>query len=185
MLRLFVYGSLKRGQRYHRRYCRGAISVQEGIVRGRLYELPSGFPVLEVPAADILAPGTADPLADVATQARLASQVTDATAIRPLGPHCGSWGYVRGEILTFADPAARLRALDRFEEFSPGRPSPYRRVLVPAYAGPRCILAWTYVEGTGRRPAGRWLPAGVWPAASPTARTGARHRLAGLIAPKV
>ena len=37
------------------------------MVRGRLYEMPSGIPVLEVPETDILAHGTADPLADVAT----------------------------------------------------------------------------------------------------------------------
>ena len=63
----FVYGTLKRGYWNHERFCRGLLSVEEAVVRGRLYELPSGIPVLEVPEADVLAHGTADPLADVAT----------------------------------------------------------------------------------------------------------------------
>ena len=74
LLRLFVYGTLKRGCWNHERFCRGVLSVEEAVVRGRLYELPSGIPVLEVPEADVLAHGTADPLADVATQARLAAE---------------------------------------------------------------------------------------------------------------
>ena len=73
-LRLFVYGTLKQGYWNHERFCRGVLSVEEAVVRGRLYELPSGIPVLEVPEADVLAYGTADPLADVATQARLAAE---------------------------------------------------------------------------------------------------------------
>ena len=67
LLRLFVYGTLKRGCWNHERFCRGVLSVEEAVVRGRLYELPSGIPVLEVPEADVLAHGTANPLADVAT----------------------------------------------------------------------------------------------------------------------
>jgi hypothetical protein len=70
MLRLFVYGTLKRGLWNHDRFCRGVLDIQEAMVRGRLYEMPSGIPVLQVPEPDILAHGTADPLADVAAQAR-------------------------------------------------------------------------------------------------------------------
>ncbi|MBW1987856.1 MAG: gamma-glutamylcyclotransferase, partial [Deltaproteobacteria bacterium] len=43
---LFVYGTLKRGCWNHERFCRGVLSVEEAVVRGRLYELPSGIPVL-------------------------------------------------------------------------------------------------------------------------------------------
>jgi hypothetical protein len=64
-LRLFVYGTLKQGYWNHERFCRGVLSVEEAVVRGRLYELPSGIPVLEVPEADVLAHGTADPLASL------------------------------------------------------------------------------------------------------------------------
>ncbi len=39
------------------------------MVRGRLFETSSGIPVLEVPEEDVIAIGTTDPLADVATQA--------------------------------------------------------------------------------------------------------------------
>ena len=70
LLRLFVYGTLKRGYWNHERFWRGVLSVEEAVVRGLLYELPSGIPVLEVPEADVLAHGTAD----VATQARPAAE---------------------------------------------------------------------------------------------------------------
>jgi len=61
--------------RSRQRRDRGVLDVQEAVVRGRLYEIPSGIPVLEVPETDILAHGTADPLADVATQARPAGHL--------------------------------------------------------------------------------------------------------------
>ena len=49
LLRLFVYGTLKRGYWNHERFCRGVLSVEEAVVWGRLYELPSGIPVLRCP----------------------------------------------------------------------------------------------------------------------------------------
>ena len=67
-------GTLKRGYCNHDAFCEGVLKVREAQVRGRLYEGP-GFPVLEVPDEDVLAHGTADPLADVATQARLSGQM--------------------------------------------------------------------------------------------------------------
>ena len=81
LLRLFVYGILKRGYWNHDPFCRGVLEIREARIRGRLYEGP-GFPLLKVPDEDILACGTADPLADVATQARLSDQV--ASSPRPV-----------------------------------------------------------------------------------------------------
>jgi len=46
MTTLFVYVTLKRGCWNHERFCRGVLDVQEAVVRGRLYEMPSGIPVL-------------------------------------------------------------------------------------------------------------------------------------------
>ncbi len=40
VLRLFVYGTLKRGYWNHAPFCRGALAVQEAQVRGRLFEGP-------------------------------------------------------------------------------------------------------------------------------------------------
>jgi len=57
MLRLFVYGTLKRGFWNHDRFCRGVLTVEYAVVRGRLFEASSGIPVLEVPEEDILAVG--------------------------------------------------------------------------------------------------------------------------------
>ncbi|MFP7756217.1 gamma-glutamylcyclotransferase [Thermodesulfobacteriota bacterium B35] len=121
ILRLFVYGTLKRGYWNHDRFCRGVLDVQEAVVRGRLYEMSSGIPVLQVPETDILAHGTADPLADVATQARPAGHLASYLEPMPVSATAGDWGPVYGELLTFDDPSIRLPSIDRLEGFHPGR----------------------------------------------------------------
>jgi len=161
ILRLFVYGTLKRGYWNHDRFCRGVLDVQEAVVRGRLYEMPSGIPVLEVPETDILAHGTADPLADVATQARLAGHLASYLEPMPESATAGDWRPVYGELLTFDDPSTRLPAIDRLEGFHPGGSGMYQRVLVLSYAGKEPIPAWLYmvmdVHGA------RAIPGGSWP----------------------
>jgi len=165
LLRLFVYGTLKRGYWNHERFCRGVLSVEEAVIRGRLYELPSGIPVLEVPEADVLARGTADPLADVATQARLAAEFAARAVHLDPKEHVapgGRWGPVYGELLTFDDPETRLPAIDRLEGFLPGGPSLYRRVLVPVKLDGAAFPAWLYA-GQPSRSDLRLLPFGSWP----------------------
>jgi gamma-glutamylcyclotransferase (GGCT)/AIG2-like uncharacterized protein YtfP len=165
-LRLFVYGTLKLGGRHHERLCRGVRSVESAIVRGRIYMLPVGYPVLTVPAASILARGSVDPLADVATQAKaLGAWVTDRarwarskgrqhpaklarelTAPRDEGGDCDD---VRGEILVFDDPEERLPRIDELEGFRPSGASLYSRVLLTVLRerDARLVPAWAYVEG--------------------------------------
>lgn len=167
LLRLFVYGTLKQGYWNHERFCRGVLSVEEAVVRGRLYELPSGIPVLEVPEADVLAYGTADPLADVATQARLAAEFAARAAQHPdpgkNGAPGGRWGPVYGELLTFDDPETRLPAIDHLEGFLPGGPSLYRRVLVPAIIHGAVFPVWLYVGGRISEDRVTPLESGRWP----------------------
>ena len=160
VLRLFVYGTLKRGYGNHDRFCRGALEIREAWVRGRLYEGP-GFPLLEVPDEDGLACGTRDPLADLATQARFSNRVGSIPRLVPESATAGDWGAVYGELLTFDDPESRLPAIDRLEGFRPGGRSLYRRVLVPATVNGARELAWVYtVEATDikrcRIVSGRW-----------------------------
>ena len=136
LFRLFVYGTLKRGYWNHDTYCRSAVSVEEATVRGRLYELPSGIPVLEVPDEDILAIGTDDPIADTRTQ---------LAAGTPIASHClTEWHTIHGEIVEFDAPLLCVPHIDRLESFRPGRLSMYVRVLVPATASAHAIAAWCY-----------------------------------------
>lgn len=162
ILRLFVYGTLKRGCWNHDRFCRGVLDVQEAVVRGRLYEMPSGIPVLQVPEDDILARGTADPLADVTTQARFAEDLASILEPVPESATAGDCDPVYGELLTFDDPETRLPAIDRLEGFHPGGPSLYRRVLVPVCAGKELIPAWLYVVGDHCTGGFRELSDGIW-----------------------
>jgi len=161
MLRLFVYGTLKRGFWNHDRFCRGVLAVKDAVVRGRLFETPSGIPILQVPEEDILAVGTTNPLADVATQARVAARMSnpEPTPDRLQKKGTGApWGPVYGELLAFDDPEIRLPAIDRLEGFHPGGPCLYRRVLVSAQANGTELPAGLYV---GEDPiSGRLTPLG-------------------------
>jgi gamma-glutamylcyclotransferase (GGCT)/AIG2-like uncharacterized protein YtfP len=134
---VFVYGTLKRGGRFHDRHCAGVVAVEEATVRGTLGEL-GGYPMLDVFGGDVLAVGTAEPLADV--------RVQEATAARSSSPPFGV--EVRGELLVFDDPATRLPALDELEGFRPGRPSLYERVLIAArlVGSGEARTAWGYVR---------------------------------------
>lgn len=146
MLRVLVYGTLKRGFANHDRFCSNAVDIQPATVLGRLYDLGS-FPALEVPEDSILADGTAAPCADVATQARFEAEAAQHPDLRAKGCKRRGWGLVGGELMTFDDPIERLPRLDRLEGFCPGGPSLYRRVLVPVFTGDEPAPAWAYVAG--------------------------------------
>jgi gamma-glutamylcyclotransferase (GGCT)/AIG2-like uncharacterized protein YtfP len=162
-LRLFVYGTLKRGFGNHRRLCRGLVRAEAAEIRGRLYDLPAGYPALVIPEASILALGTAQPPADVALQSQLDAQpLLPSSAVNVFDGY-GGWGRVEGEILTFSD-AVCLRAFDRLENFLPGRRSHYQRVLarVSTRRNRTAVPAWLYVmKDPG--PKARRLRSGRWP----------------------
>ena len=138
LFRLFVYGTLKRGYWNHDRFCGHAVAIEEATVRGRLYKLQSGIPVLKVPDESILAVGTVSASADVATQERVALPTN--------APTSGEWPMIRGELLAFIDPIRDLPPIDRLESYRPGQFSLYRRVLVPVVSATEGIIAaWSYV----------------------------------------
>jgi gamma-glutamylcyclotransferase (GGCT)/AIG2-like uncharacterized protein YtfP len=150
---MFFYGTLKRGERNHERFCGGALHVEEGAVRGDVYDLPFGYPALVVPGESIHAFGTGDFARDVEEQWRL-----DRGPVPFMeGPR------VFGEIFAFDDPESRLPVLDRLEGFDPtDASSHYRRVLLPVETNEGSVLlAWAYVveESSGSHlPEGRWPP---------------------------
>jgi hypothetical protein len=78
LLRLFVYGTLKRGYWNHQRFCAQALCIEPAVVWGRLYHLYAGFPALEVPEGLILARGTADQWPMLAGSRRSARHALDA-----------------------------------------------------------------------------------------------------------
>jgi gamma-glutamylcyclotransferase (GGCT)/AIG2-like uncharacterized protein YtfP len=149
---MFFYGTLKRGHRNHDAFCRGALLVEEAMIRGKLYDLPFGYPALVVPEEDVFAVGTASPLRDAAEQRWLGRGETRPAS----GPR------VFGELFAFDDPQARLPSLDRLEGFDPeDGSSPYRRVLLPVETeGNDGVLAWAYVVAAA---SGVDLPEGRWP----------------------
>jgi len=155
IIRILVYGTLKRGQWNHR-FCHHAVDIRPGVVMGRLYHLPAGFPAIEIPPAAVLAAGTADPVADAATQAAFAGP---DLAMRDAA---GNWSKVHGEVITFPDPARDLPPLDRLEGFHPGGNGLYLRSLVLARTAAGIEPVWLYHMGQVAH--GKRLPGGNWPA---------------------
>jgi gamma-glutamylcyclotransferase (GGCT)/AIG2-like uncharacterized protein YtfP len=150
---MFFYGTLKRGERNYERFCGGALRVEEGAVRGEVYDLPFAYPALVVPEESIHALGSGDYAGDVEEQSRLGGGQVPLLE----GPR------VFGEIFAFDDPESRLPAIDSLEGFDPADASShYRRVLLPVLTNEESILlAWAYVveKSSGiRLPGGRWPP---------------------------
>lgn len=138
---LFVYGTLRSGHPEHEALCRGVVEVQAASVWGRLQHLPEGYPALELPAGVVLEVGTLDYEADAS---KLAGTVS------PIGGQpcpADGWTQVVGELLTFPDAATMLPVLDEYEEFTPGQPSLYTRVLAAVQVLDKSQLAWLYVRG--------------------------------------
>jgi hypothetical protein len=135
------------------------------MARGRIFDTPSGIPALQVPEEDILAVGTTNPLADVATQAHVTARMSNPEPTPDRLPKKGTgapWGPVYGEILTFDDPETRLPAIDRLEGFHPGGHCLYRRVLVPIRANGTRLPVWLYTVGDRWTGSFKELTAGIW-----------------------
>jgi gamma-glutamylcyclotransferase (GGCT)/AIG2-like uncharacterized protein YtfP len=149
---MFFYGTLKRGERNHEHYCDGALRVEEGAVRGDLFDVHLGYPALVVPEESICALGTGEYISDAEEHQRL------DRGRAPLleGPR------VFGEIFAFDDPESRLPAIDLLEGFDPADASShYRRVLLPVETDEGSgLLAWAYVV---EQSSGSHLPGGRWP----------------------
>ncbi len=160
-LRLFVYGTLKRGFWNHRRFCDGFVSVQDAAVCGRLYEMPSGLPALLVPEESVLAEGSADIREDLQMQEHPGRDPADT--LQAATAAAGEWMRVSGELFTFDDPKPRLRDLDWLEGFQPGELSFYRRVLVPVETSAGTVAAWTYIIAEEPSRDWRLLRSGAWP----------------------
>jgi gamma-glutamylcyclotransferase (GGCT)/AIG2-like uncharacterized protein YtfP len=165
-----VYGTLKRGQWNHDRFCRHAIDIRPATMVGRLYDLPAGFPALEIPEETILAVGTGDPLADAETQTLITARdlvmpEAEGDPPSPEGYGEAGWDIVHGELITFADPARDLPPLDRLEGFRPDGHGLYRRALVAVRANTGVEAVWVYhMVGINR---GQRLRGGVWPSVAP------------------
>ena len=151
---VFVYGTLKRGQRNYERFCQGALAVREATVRGQLYDLPYGFPALVVPEDAVVATGTKDYPSDAEAQNHEQAGAQEVSSL---------WNLVHGELFTFDDPEKRLPDLDALEGFRPDEKGFYRRVLVPTTLAETgtVIFAWTYAIESA---SGVYLPGGRWPA---------------------
>lgn len=138
LLRLFVYGTLKREGRNYRNFCTRSVSVSPATVWGRIYPLPEGFPALVLAENQILAKGTANPRFD--TMHLMRQQKMQLHFNRPVG----DWSLIHGELVTFANPLRDLPPIDWLEGFRPNGASLYQRVMVIVQSRHCLVTAWTY-----------------------------------------
>lgn len=164
LLKLFVYGTLKRGYWNYDKYCQGVRDIENAATPGRLYELTTGIPMLQIPSENILEGGSGDPGADASLQNDFLDQGASSQEELKIAVSEG-WNWVRGEILTFDDPGARLPSIDALERFQPDGHSHYRRVLAPVLtdSGQKKVV-WLYIAANPLPQSAQWLSGGVWPA---------------------
>ncbi|MFZ2446808.1 MAG: gamma-glutamylcyclotransferase family protein [Syntrophobacteraceae bacterium] len=152
LLKIFVYGTLKKGFANHDSFCGGVLRIERARLCGRLFKLMPDIPVMVVPDREILARGTGNVASDLELQGRFESGAsapppTGAVSVEP-DAACKGWKRINGEVLFFDDPETRLPLIDGLEEFRPGGASTYVRVLVrAALADGSLTTAWTYVAG--------------------------------------
>jgi len=158
-LRIFVYGTLKRGYWNHDRFCSQAVSIEPATTWGRLFHLPAGFPALVIPPENILATGTADPIADTRLQ-------NETKIPKPAfkQPQSGDWDLIHGELMTFSDPGINLPPIDRLEGFNPHGRSMYDRVLSVVKSKSSLHTCWIYFGVEGILRSSQRLPDGCWDA---------------------
>lgn len=150
---LFVYGTLKRGLRYHDRFCGAMVTATAAVTVGRLYDTPYGYPMMTMPARYQWLQGSADLTRDMATRF--------TPAQFPAKPDAAE--QVVGELLQLPCAPHILRDLDGLEDFVPQQPSLYQRVLAPVWpehGAPQ--TAWLYITAPHQIDAD-WQRMRAWP----------------------
>ncbi len=162
-IRLFAYGTLKKGYGNHKRFCRKVMQVIPARVWGRLYLLEASYPALELPEESILAHGT-DSLRVDADSMTWMDEI--GRSLSNLPQPSGDWGWVYGEVLTFSATDATLSELDDLEGFVPGKGGLYTRVLGYVQTDTAIVSCWMYVQCGANE--GRRIPSGEWPEHNPS-----------------
>ena len=161
LLRLFVYGTLKRGCRNHHVLLPGSLWRSERRPFGAASTRAPGIPFWRCPKMTSSPKAPPIPWPTRPPRRDCPIRCSPSTGSSRKAPQGMPWGAVYGELLTFDEPQTRLPPIDRLEGFRPAGRSLYRRVLVPATVDGARQLAWVYtVEnlGIGRRriESGRW-----------------------------
>lgn len=161
-LKVFVYGTLKRGYGNHR-LCEKASNIEEGTITGNIYDLSGAtFPGIMIPKVSIWSEGTSNVELDTITLDSLASieDYFEATTCEE-----EKWGMIHGEVVTFSqEDIDVLKRLDSLEGFSPGKEyNLYERALVLSIVDGEKIPVWVYHMPNIKTQKAVLLPKGIWP----------------------
>ncbi|WP_019023845.1 MULTISPECIES: gamma-glutamylcyclotransferase [unclassified Thioalkalivibrio] len=152
---LFVYGTLKQGFANHRAFCARALRIRTATIAGSLYDLPVGYPAVQIPDCSILLKAGQDPARDAGRQHRFRGFAPPGLEATP--------EVVHGEWIRLPDPPRTLPRVDALEGVRPDGRGEYRRALVPAWTEDGPAALWVY--WMPRLPPGaRLLADGTWPA---------------------
>ncbi|MEM9157583.1 MAG: gamma-glutamylcyclotransferase [Verrucomicrobiota bacterium] len=167
---IFVYGTLRSEHPEHQRFCSNTLSIQKAELSGELYQLPEGYPILQISPSQILAHASPDPISDwqkasVEIQAIAPTKPAPGRGQPPPQPSLPSTAalhrtidqkpqgapptsippLIQGQLLEFPLTSHALEPLDQWECFTPGTPSAYQRYLVrPTQTETNQPLCWVY-----------------------------------------
>lgn len=148
--RIFAYGTLQTDHPEHS-HCPPVLSAQPASVRGVLFELKEGYPLLVCPPEAALLQASNDCVRDWR-----AAQSLNAPAISSSVPP------IRGQLLEIPLEPLALRRMDVWECFEPGRDGVYQRFITRAQTDSgESLLCWVYATrsaplGAIKLDADRW-----------------------------
>ncbi|MBN2860154.1 MAG: gamma-glutamylcyclotransferase [Sphaerochaetaceae bacterium] len=133
---VFVYGTLRQGQKHHDVIARKIVSIESAWIDARLYITRDHYPAINVSQDIILQEGSRDLHRDAEAEkywgGENLSTRLEGISIVPV---------LAGELVSLSSPIHTLWYLDRFEGFDPLGESLYLRSLVPVVCAKESMQA--------------------------------------------
>ena len=150
IFKVCVYGTLKKGGKYHNHYCSKLLDFQPAQIVGKIYDLPQGYPAVQLSKDYLLEEGSLNYKRDLALDS-VPETDTD---------YLNSNERVFGELFTFPAEEEILVQLDYLEGFHGDKSALYLRHRYPVFTENGVEAAWVYHQ---ERSYGTFLPDGIWP----------------------
>lgn len=121
-LSLFAYGTLKSTQPEHIHHCRPPLSAGYATVRGTLWRLREGYPILQIDPKLTILDATDNLVADWQKALDIARDTTP--------PEVNEGKWIEGELFKYVLNPNSLEQMDRWENFTAGIKGTYQRRVI-------------------------------------------------------